>query len=166
MPRIRVFSTVKAKEEGAEGGGMWLHSFLTLTIYGSGQNHTWSFYAWLNSPHYPLNARLGGPRIWNERFTEKNKSVAPLQGPTQNSSDVQHTAYWLNRLFCIALFRIPPIIFILTEINRRHFFRSSPKKINRELKYLTVLSKSRIKILRELKNLTKLSRSRTKMSRE
>jgi hypothetical protein len=58
-----------------------------------GQNHTWSLYAWLNSPHYPLNARLGGPRIWNERFTEKNKFVAPFQDPTQNSSGVQHTAY-------------------------------------------------------------------------
>lgn len=79
-----MFSTVNAKCNGAgygsRGGGIWLHSFLTLTIYGSGQNHTWSLYAWLKSPHYPLNARFGGPRIWNERFREKIKFVAPLSG--------------------------------------------------------------------------------------
>ena len=73
MPANGVFSTANAKGNGAGrwGGEIWLHSFLTLTIYGSGQNHTWSLYAWLNSPHYPLNARLRGPRIWNERFREK-----------------------------------------------------------------------------------------------
>jgi hypothetical protein len=62
-------------------------------IYGSGQNYTWSLYAWLKGRYYPLNARLGGPRIWNERFTEKINLLLPFQDPTQNSSDVQHTAY-------------------------------------------------------------------------
>jgi hypothetical protein len=75
-----VFSTVNAKCNGAERwGGIWLHSFLTLTIYGSGQHHTWSLYAWLKSPHYPMNAKLDGPRIWNERFRKKLNLLLPFR---------------------------------------------------------------------------------------
>jgi hypothetical protein len=99
---------------------------------------------------------------------KKIKSVAPFQDPTPNSSDVQHTAYWLNRLFCIALFRIPSIIFILTEINRRHFFSQFAKADNQRvemphrIKQITYKHFTRVEKPRQIKQIKNKNVTRVK----
>jgi hypothetical protein len=112
MPCNCDFSTVKAKGTaagGAGGGGDMAALILNPdSIWKRSESHLVALCLAQN----PLKARLGGQGIWNKRFTEKINLLPPFQDPTQNSSYVQHTAYWLNRLFRISLFRTPPIIFI------------------------------------------------------
>jgi len=97
----------------------------------------------------------------------KNKSVAPLSGSNPKFLGCPtHSLLTQQTLSYCFISHSSNHFYLNRNQQQAFFFRSSPKQITRELKHLTVLTKSRIKMLRELKNLIKLSRSRIKISRE